>query len=57
MLGVSRRLLYQIIARREIKSFRVHTKIVLSITDIESYMKERCIEEIDWSVKAGEILK
>ena len=56
LMGISRWLLYKVVANKEIRSYKIHTKIVLSTRDIEAYMKERCIEEIDWDEKVKGIL-
>lgn len=55
--GVSKRLLYKIIADRQIRSYRIHTKIVLAMEDLEKFIEGSVREPIDWAEKARELLK
>jgi excisionase family DNA binding protein len=57
ILGISSRLLYQKLARREISHVRIGRKIVVAEDELERFMEERTIERVDWGEKAAELLK
>ena len=55
--GASQRLLYAIVAAREIRSYKIHKKIVIAIEDLDEYIKQNVQEVVDWDAKAGELRK
>ena len=55
--GVSKRLLYKIIASRQIRSYRICTKIVLAMEDLEEFIEESDRDPIDWAERAKGFLE
>jgi len=55
--GLSERLLYEIVAEKEIRHFRIRKKIVLGIEDLEKFIEQRAVEPVDWDKKARELNK
>ncbi len=53
--GLSRRFLYAIIAKKEIRHYRIHRRIVIDIKDLNEYIESSCIEAVDWDEKAMEL--
>ena len=55
--SLSQRLLYDIIARKEIRSYRIHKRIVIAAEDLETFIGQGIVEREDWNEKAREFLK
>lgn len=55
--SLSPRLLYQLVERREIRSFKVGKRIVLDINDLDAFIRQGVQEPRDWGEKAREILE
>lgn len=55
--SLSQRFLYKIVARRELRFYRVHKRIAIDVYDLEEYMKQGVVECVDWGEKAAELLK
>lgn len=55
--SLSQRLLYQIVARREIRSFRKGKRIVLDIDDLDAFIREGVQEARDWDEEARKVLE
>ncbi|HEB36383.1 hypothetical protein LCGC14_0802570 [marine sediment metagenome] len=55
--SLSQRLLYEIVAKREIRSYKIGKRIVLDSQDLEDYIKQNVVERVDWDEKARELLK
>jgi len=53
--SLSPRLLYEIVARREIKSYKVHRRIVLELSDLDDYIEQHARDSVDWAEKAREL--
>ena len=55
--SLSQRFLYEIVAKREIRSYKIGKRIVLNSLDLEDYIKQNVVERVDWDGKARELLK
>ena len=55
--SLSQRFLYEIVAKREIRSYKIGKRIVLDSQDLEDYIKQNVIERVCWDEKARELLK
>lgn len=55
--GLSRRFLYEIIARKEIRHYRIHRRIVVDKKDLDDFIQSNVMESIDWDEKARELNK
>jgi len=53
--SLSQRFLYEIVAKREIRSYKIGKRIVLDSQDLEEYIKQNVIERVDWDEKAREL--
>ncbi len=53
--SLSRRFLYEIIARKEIRHYRIHRRIVVDKKDLDEFIASNVIERIDWDEKAMEL--
>jgi len=53
--GLSRRFLYEIIARKEIRHYRIHRRIVVDKKDLDEFIESNVIECVDWDEKAREL--
>lgn len=53
--GLSRRFLYEIIARKEIRHYRIHRRIVVDKKDLDDFIASNVIESVDWDEKAMEL--
>jgi len=53
--SLSQRFLYEIVAKREIRSYKIGKRIVLDTQDLEDYIKQNVRESIDWDEKAREL--
>ena len=49
--SLSQRFLYEIVAKREIRSYKIGKRIVLNSQDIEDYIKQNVVERVDWDEK------
>jgi len=55
--SLSPRLLYQLVERREIRSFKVGKRIVLDINDLDQFIRQGVQEPRDWSEEARKVLE
>ena len=55
--SLSQRLLYEIVAKREIRSYKIGKRIVLERQDLEQFLKQNVRESVNWGEKARELLK
>ena len=53
--GLSRRFLYEIIARKEIRHYRIHRRIVVDKKDLDEFIESNVTESIDWEERAKEL--
>ena len=53
--SLSRRLLYELVARREIRSFKIHKRIVLDLKDLVDFIEQNTRDSVDWDGKVGEL--
>lgn len=53
--SLSQRFLYEIVARRKIRSYKIGKRIVLDCQDLEEYIKQNVIEPVDWDKRAREL--
>ena len=53
--SLSQRFLYEIVARKEIRHYKIHKRIVIDNQDLEAYIKQKCVECVDWDEKAREL--
>jgi excisionase family DNA binding protein len=53
--SLSQRLLYEIVAKREIRSFKIHRRIVLGIKDLDDFIEQNARDSVDWDEKVGEL--
>lgn len=49
--SLSQRFLYEIVAKREIRSYKIGKRIVLDSQDLEDYIKQNVVECVDWDEK------
>ena len=49
--SLSQRFLYEIVAKREIRSYKIGKRIVLDSQDLEDYIKQNVVERVDWDEK------
>ena len=49
--SLSQRFLYEIVAKREIRSYKIGKRIVLDSQDHEDYIKQNVVECVDWNEK------
>jgi len=53
--SLSQRFLYEVVAKREIRSYKIHKRIVIDSQDLEDYIKQNVIECVDWDERAKEL--
>lgn len=53
--SLSRRFLYEIVAKREIRSYKIGKRIVLDSQDFEKYIKQNVVECVDWDEKVKDL--
>ncbi len=53
--SLSQRFLYEVVAKREIRSYKIHKRIVIDSQDLEDYIKQNVIESVDWDERAKEL--
>ncbi len=53
--SLSQRLLYEIVAKREIRSYKIGKRIVLDSQDLEDYIKQNVVERVDWDEKVKDL--
>lgn len=53
--SLSQRFLYEVVAKREIRSYKIHKRIVIDSQDLEDYIKQNVIECVDWDERAREL--
>jgi len=53
--SLSQRLLYEIVGRREIRSYKIGKRIVLHSQDLEDYIKQNVVESVDWDEKVKDL--
>jgi excisionase family DNA binding protein len=53
--GLSKRFLYEIIAKKELRHYRIHRRIVIDKKDLDDFIQSNVIERIDWDEKAREL--
>ena len=53
--SLSQRFLYEIVAKREIRSYKIGKRIVLDSQDFEEYIKQNVVECIDWDEKVKDL--
>jgi len=51
----SQRFLYEIVAKRQIRSYRIGKRIVLDSQDLEDYIRQNVVECVDWDEKARDL--
>ena len=49
--SLSQRFLYEIVAKREIRSYKIGKRIVLNSQDLEDYIKQNVVECVNWDEK------
>lgn len=47
--SLSTRLIYEIVARKELRHYKIHKRIVIDSQDLETYIKRNCVEARDWN--------
>lgn len=55
--SLSARLLYEIVAKREIRSYKIRKRIVIDVEDLVEYIRQNVQERVDWDEKAGELVR
>lgn len=53
--SLSQRFLYEIVAKREIRSYKIGKRIVLDSQDLEEYIKQNVVECVDWDEKVKDL--
>lgn len=53
--SLSQRFLYEIVAKREIRSYKIGKRIVLNSLDLEDYIKQNVVERVDWDEKVKDL--
>ena len=53
--SLSARFLYEIVAAREIRFYKIHKRIVIDVKDLDEYIKQNVQEVVDWDEKAREL--
>lgn len=53
--SLSQRFLYEIVAKREIRSYKIGKRIVLDSQDLEDYIKQNVVERVDWDEKVKDL--
>jgi len=53
--SLSPRLLYELVARREIRSFKIHRRIVLQLKDLDDFIEQNARDSVDWDEKVKDL--
>lgn len=53
--SLSQRFLYEVIAKREIRSYKIHKRIVIDKKDLDEFIESNVIESVDWDERAKEL--
>jgi excisionase family DNA binding protein len=53
--SLSQRFLYEIVAKREIRSYKIGKRIVLDSQDLEEYIKQNVVECVNWAEKIKDL--
>lgn len=49
------RTLYQLCQDRKLRLYKIGKRIVIDPADLETLIKENCVEVVDWDVEAGKL--
>lgn len=55
--SLSQRLLYEVVANKEIRSYKIHTRIVIDVKDLDEYIRRNVQEVRDWAEEAEELVR
>ena len=53
--SLSQRFLYEVVAKRELRSYKIHKRIVIDSQDLEDYIRQNVVECVDWNEKARDL--
>ena len=53
--SLSQRFLYEIVAKREIRCYKIGKRIVLDSQDLEDYINQNVVECVDWDEKVKDL--
>lgn len=54
--SLSARLIYEIVGRKELRHYRIRKRIVIDSQDLETYIKQNCVESRDFDEEARRLM-